>query len=77
MNTSRGAEDHDAKDGESILIRNGPKALAGAVAAAVTEDDLPNRLGRTTRKSVEREYIWETVGDNLLRLYTGLATEQV
>jgi glycosyltransferase involved in cell wall biosynthesis len=72
VTTSIGCEGLDARNGENILVRDGPKAFAQGVLQSVADQELRARLGRAGRKTVEDLYDWSTLGQGLLKEYRTL-----
>jgi len=72
VSTSVGCEGLAAEDGRNILIRDDPDSFAHAVCAVLHDGALRRRLGVEGRRTVERHYSWERIGDSMLRLYDGL-----
>ncbi|HXF94554.1 MAG TPA: glycosyltransferase, partial [Gemmatimonadales bacterium] len=76
VSTTVGCEGLAARDGENILIRDDPQSFAEAVRLVLQEPTLRARLGAEGRRTVERLYSWERIGDVLLRLYRPLARDR-
>ena len=74
VSTSVGCEGLAAEDGRNILIRDDPESFAQAVCAVLRNVSLRQRLGAEGRRTVERQYSWERIGESLLRLYSSLST---
>jgi glycosyltransferase involved in cell wall biosynthesis len=72
VSTSIGCEGLAATDGENILIRDGPKAFADAVATVLADDVLRRRLGNAGRETAERLYSWNRVGERMISAYSML-----
>jgi glycosyltransferase involved in cell wall biosynthesis len=72
VSTSVGCEGLAADDGRNILIRDDPESFAQAVCAVLRDLPLRQRLGVEGRRTVERQYSWERIGESLLRLYRPL-----
>lgn len=60
VSTSLGAEGVDARDGESIMIADSPKEIAGAVAQLLKDRSLRDRIAERARRLIEERYTWET-----------------
>jgi glycosyltransferase involved in cell wall biosynthesis len=72
VSTSVGCEGLAAEDGRNILIRDDPAGFAQAVCTVLQDGALRRRLGAEGRRTVERHYSWERIGESLLSLYTSL-----
>ncbi len=72
VSTSVGCEGLETIDGENIIIRDDPQGFAEAVVAVLDDAVLRHRLGENGRRTVERSYAWDVVGDRLLAAYSGL-----
>ncbi len=72
VSTSIGCEGLAAEDGSNILVRDDPHGFAQAVCAVLQDPALRQRLGAAGRRTVERHYSWERIGDFLLPLYGSL-----
>ena len=72
VSTSIGCEGLVAEDGRNILIRDDPDGFAQAVRAVLQDERLRRRLGAEGRRTVERHYSWERIGESMLRLYRSL-----
>jgi glycosyltransferase involved in cell wall biosynthesis len=72
VSTSIGCEGLAAEDGRNILIRDDPDGFAQAVCAVLQDEALQRRLGAEGRRTVERLYEWERIGESLLTSYTSL-----
>jgi polysaccharide biosynthesis protein PslH len=72
VSTSIGCEGLDAEDGRNILIRDDPQSFADAVRAVLHDTTLRHRLGSEGRRTVERHYSWERIGESMLPLYASL-----
>ena len=73
VSTSVGCEGLAAEDGRNILVRDDPASFAQAVCAVLGDDRLRLRLGLEGRRTVERLYSWERIGDSLLQRYAALS----
>src|SRR5207247_11350595 len=62
VSTSIGCEGLAATDGENILIRDTPEALAGAVLQVLRDPQLRARLERNGRRIATEMYNWDVVG---------------
>lgn len=72
VSTSIGCEGLAAVDGRNILIRDDPEGFARAVCSVLEDRSLRQRLGLEGRRTVERQYSWERIGDVMLPLYSAL-----
>jgi len=70
--TTHGCEGLKAVDGENILIRDTPEAIADAIVRVLDDDELRTRLGAGGRATVEERYGWDTIGARLLSAYAAL-----
>lgn len=75
VSTSQGCEGLEASDGRNILIRDEPEAFAEAVCRVLSDPGLRERLGREARRTAERLYSWEVIGERMNRTYRGLLEE--
>jgi glycosyltransferase involved in cell wall biosynthesis len=74
LSTTMGAEGVDARDGEEILIADGPQAFADAALRVLGDPDLAQRVGAAGRRLAERAYDWRAIGAHLGELLEELAT---
>jgi len=72
VSTSIGCEGLDAADGENILIRDTPDALAGAVLQVLRDPQLRARLERNGRRIATEMYNWDVVGRRIRAAYGAL-----
>jgi len=72
VSTSLGCEGLAAEDGGNILIRDDADSFAHAVCSVLQDEALRQRLGAEGRRTVERHYSWEQIGESMLGLYTSL-----
>lgn len=72
VSTSAGCEGLHAIDGENILIRDDPQALADAVLAVLDDPALRRRLGNAARETVCNSYAWPRIGERLRAAYWSL-----
>lgn len=72
VSTSVGCEGLAAEDGRNILVRDDPERFAEAVCAVLKDEALRRRLGLEGRRTAERHYSWERIGESMLPLYTSL-----
>ena len=71
-----GCEGLAAEDGRNILIRDDPASFAQAVRDVLRDETLRRRLGAEGRRTVERRYSWDAIGDSLRNLYSSLLRSQ-
>lgn len=69
VSTSVGCEGLDTVPGDNILVADAPRAFADAVVQVLRNSDLRTRLGTGGRKTVERTYSWDVIGESMNRLY--------
>lgn len=69
VSTSVGCEGLAAVHGENILIADSPAEFARAVEATLRDGELRRRLGQAGRRTAERLYSWEVVGEEMVRRY--------
>lgn len=55
--------------GENIMIASQPKEFARWCCALLEHPEFCRRLAANGRKTVEKHYTWEGIGDRLIRLY--------
>jgi polysaccharide biosynthesis protein PslH len=72
VSTSVGCEGLAVEDDRNILVRDHPAAFAQAVSAVLHDATLRRRLGAEGRRTVERLYSWNRVGESLVSLYASL-----
>jgi len=72
VSTSIGCEGLDAVDGENILIRDTPDAIAGAVLQVLRDAHLRSHLERNARRTATETYSWSHVGRRLRAAYETL-----
>ena len=72
VSTSIGCEGLAATDGENILIRDTPEALAGAVLQVLRDPQLRARLERNGRRIATEMYNWDVVGRRIRSAYGAL-----
>lgn len=61
VSTSLGCEGIQCKDGENILIADGPESFAASVRRLLDDRLLNSSLGANARKLVEASYSWDTI----------------
>src|SRR2546429_161503 len=69
VSTSVGCEGLAAEDGRYILIRDDPDGFAQAVRAVLSDASLRQGLGAEGRRTVERLYSWDRIGESLVNVY--------
>lgn len=69
VSTSLGCEGLDAVDGENILIRDTPDAIAEGVAQVLGEAQLRMRLEANARRTALDTYSWKIVGARMRAAY--------
>lgn len=72
VSTGVGCEGLHARDGENILMRDGPDEFAAAVVAVLRDPGLRRRLGAAGRETVEQSYSWDSIGDGMIDAYRRL-----
>jgi glycosyltransferase involved in cell wall biosynthesis len=65
VSTTIGAEGLRVKDGENIVIRDGPREFAEAVLACLDDEALARRIAGRGRELVLRSYRWDELGQEL------------
>ena len=69
VSTSIGCEGLDAVNGENILIRDTPDAIASAILEVVRDTALRARLERNGRRMATETYNWNVVGQRIRAAY--------
>jgi glycosyltransferase involved in cell wall biosynthesis len=69
VSTSVGCEGLAAVDGENILIRDTPEAIAEGVLRITQDDDLRTHLEQNARRTAVELYSWDSSGQTLRRAY--------
>lgn len=69
VSTPIGCQGLDAIDGQNILIRDGGLAFADAVIEVVRDSRFADRLGKNGRRTVERKYDWDDLGERIRDIY--------
>lgn len=72
VSTTVGCEGLEARDGVNILVRDDPESFAEAVAEVLRTGSLRDRLRTEGRRTVERSYSWDAVGEGLRKAYRAL-----
>jgi glycosyltransferase involved in cell wall biosynthesis len=75
VSTTIGCEGLEARDGENILVRDGPREFADAVRTVLGDADLRNRLAANARATVERLYSWNGIAGPMIERYMSLLHE--
>jgi glycosyltransferase involved in cell wall biosynthesis len=65
VSTTIGAEGLPARDGENLLIADGPSAFAAAVTKVLENANLRRTLGESGRQVFERELTWDAAWKKL------------
>ncbi len=73
VSTAVGCEGLEAVDGENILVRDDPREFAAAVGRVLEDPVLRRTLGLAGRRTVERRYGWDAIGEAMNRAYQALA----
>lgn len=76
VSTSVGCEGLHVVEGENMLVRDTPEGFADAVRRVLEDAELRRRLGEHGRRTVERHYSWEVVGERMIDGYLALARSQ-
>lgn len=77
VSTSIGCEGLDVEDGEDILVRDTPDAIAEAVLRVLHDERLRARLERGARRRAVTTYGWSAVGRRLRSAYDELLNRSV
>ena len=77
VSTTVGCEGVAVREGEHLLIGDGPDAFAARILEVFGDDALRERIGSAGRQLVEAEYSWELAGERLDALYQPLAEPNV
>ncbi|MBZ0299071.1 MAG: glycosyltransferase family 4 protein [Anaerolineae bacterium] len=76
ISTGKGAEGLDLCPGEDLLIADEPQALADAVCNLLGDPALRARLAAAGRKTVEHNYDWRMIGQQLVTLAESVVRER-
>jgi glycosyltransferase involved in cell wall biosynthesis len=76
VSTRVGCEGLEAIDDENVLIRDDPRAFAGAILDLAGDAALRQRLGSAGRRTAERVYGWEVIGEGMRADYHRLLGEE-
>jgi len=74
VSTTIGAEGLPVRDGETILIADGPASFASAVVALLESRELQARISHQARDLLVQEYSWATVADRFMQLLNKVCT---
>jgi glycosyltransferase involved in cell wall biosynthesis len=66
--TAKGAEGHDAVDGEHLLLADDPAHFARQTLHLLGDDDLRGQLAANARRLVEQRYDWDAIGRRFVAL---------
>jgi glycosyltransferase involved in cell wall biosynthesis len=69
VSTSLGAKGLQARHGENILLADDPTEFSAAVLQLMTDPTLRNKLGRAARFTVENQYSWGTISQQMQKAY--------
>lgn len=72
VSTAIGCEGLDAVDGENILIRDTPDAIASAILQVLQDAHLRARLELEGRRTATEKYSWACVGERIRCAYSAL-----
>lgn len=72
ITTSIGAEGMDLKDGENVLIADGPKEFARKVIDSYNDEDLWNKLSRNSIRYIEKHCAPHVAREKLSRFFSKL-----
>lgn len=72
VSTPIGAEGIELRDGENALLADDPRDFAAAVRRLLDDPGLRRRLGSAARRTAERLYGWDAIGERLLSTYDEL-----
>lgn len=72
VSTSIGCEGLATRPGNNILVADTPQAFTDAVLQVTRDSELQCRLGTEARKTVEHQYAWSVIGEELTSLYSEL-----
>jgi glycosyltransferase involved in cell wall biosynthesis len=73
VSTSLGCEGIAVRDGEHLLIGDGPNAFASRILELFDDPALGASLGRAGRQLMERDYSWQKAGERMEVLYRSVA----
>jgi len=72
VSTAVGAEGVEYRDGEDVLIADGPAQMAARLAEVLTQRELHDRLRRGARATALARYDWSVIGAELGRIYAAV-----
>jgi len=72
VSTRIGAEGIDLVDGENALLADDADSLVAAIIRLFDDPAMRARLGAAARRTAERHYGWQAIGDRLLATYDEL-----
>jgi polysaccharide biosynthesis protein PslH len=76
VSTTLGCEGVGVRDGEHLLIGDGPEAFADRVLELFDDAERRERLGRAGRRLMEQRYSWDLAGERLDALYRRVGPER-
>ncbi len=72
ISTSVGAEGIDYNEGQDILIRDEPRAMADAILQLFEDRELAKRLAIAARRTAEERYGWDQLGERMADIHEQL-----
>jgi glycosyltransferase involved in cell wall biosynthesis len=75
VTTTCGADGINAVDGESIMIADTPQEFANKILNLLDNRELRDRVGYLGREIIRKGYSWDTVFNELERVYEELCWE--
>lgn len=75
VSTSIGAKGIDVTPGRDIVIADTPEEFADRVLELLNDKKLCQRISSSARKLVEQKYSWETMTEELIRVFENISTE--
>jgi len=72
VSTTIGAEGIDYADGEDLLIRDEPAAMAEAIVDLLRDPTRAARLGAAARAKAEAHYDWSSLGERMVAVHRAL-----
>lgn len=70
VSTTMGAQGAQVRDGEHLVLADGPERFAGAVVRLLRDSAERRRLGAAARRLAEERYDWRALGDRFEALLT-------
>jgi glycosyltransferase involved in cell wall biosynthesis len=70
VGTSIAFEGIDVKNGEDVLIADGPERFASSVSQLFKDEELGKKLGENARRLIEKSYDWDKIAERLDALYS-------